>query len=458
MGEMSFSEKEIQALRKDALAHVIPHFANNASLAKLPRIYTRGQGCYVWDIEGKRYLDTFASLLTTVCGHGRAEIIDAIREQLKLLEFWPNFEDAFTVPLIKLAKKLAEILPGDLGVSFFVNSGSEANETALKMARQYHVARGNPHRYKVIARRNSYHGTTLGGISATGLPWFRTYFEPLLPGFLFAPPAYDGIEVAGEPPAALRDPLAAMEQMIEWENAGSVAAVIMDPLPGSNTGFPVPPKGYLESVRALCDKHDILLIFDEVQTGFGKTGKWFACEHWNVVPDIITLGKGFSAGYVPLGAAVTTPRVANYFTQRPGQELRTGSTYGGHSIACAAALATIGVIEKEHLVDRAAEMGEYLKNGLSKLRKYPIVGDVRGLGLLLAVELAQDAKAKKKFDPALGVGRWIGDWCFEHGMIMRNNGEILVAAPALTITKEEVDTVLGLLDQALAAAMQHFKL
>jgi taurine--2-oxoglutarate transaminase len=298
----------------------------------------------------------------------------------------------------------------------------------------------------------------LGGISATGLPWFRTYFEPLLPGFLFAPPAYDGIEVAGEPPAALRDPLADMERMIEWENANSVAAIIMDPLPGSNTGFPVPPKGYLESVRALCDKYDILLIFDEVQTGFGKTGKWFACEHWNVVPDIITLGKGFSAGYVPLGAAVTTPRVADCFTHKPGQELRTGSTYGGHSIACAAALATIGVIEKEHLVDRAAELGEYLKEGLNKLRKYPIVGDVRGLGLLLAVELMQDAKTKKKFDPALGVGRWIGNWCFEHGMIMRNNGEILVAAPALTITKEEVDTVLNLLDQSLAAAIEHFGL
>lgn len=458
MSEIVLSEQEKEALRKDAVTHVIPHFANNASLAKMPRIYMRGEGCYVWDIDGKRYLDTFASLLTTVCGHGRTEIIEAIEEQLKLLEFWPNFEDAFTVPLIRLAKKLAEMMPGDLSVSFFVNSGSEANETALKMARQYHAARGEPHRYKVIARRNSYHGTTLGGISATGLPWFRAYFEPLLPGFMFAPPAYDGIQVAGDPPAADFDPLAAMERMIEWEGPNTVAAIIMDPVPGSNTGFPLPPKGYLKGVRAFCDKHGILLIFDEVQTGFGKTGKWFACEHWNVVPDIMAIGKGFSAGYVPLGADVTTPKVADYFTKAPGQELRTGSTYGGHSIACAAALANIAVIEKEHLVERAASMGEYLKGELNKLRKYPIVADVRGIGLLLAVELMQDPKTKKRFDPKLGVGRWIGDWCFEHGVIMRNNGEILVMAPALTITKEEVDTVLALLDQAIAAALEHFGL
>lgn len=456
MRDAIFTEEEIETLRKNALAHVIPHFANNASLAQMPRIYTRGEGCYVWDIDGRRYLDTFASLLTTVCGHGRREVIEAITQQLELLEFWPNFEDAFTVPLIRLAKKLAEIMPGDLSVSFFVNSGSEANETALKMARQYHVERGEPQRYKVIARRNSYHGTTLGATSGTGLPWFRAFFEPLLPGFLFAPPAYDGIRVAGEPPHADFDPLEAMGRIIEWEGPKTVAAVIMDPIPGSNTGFPLPPKGYLQGVRNLCDKYGILLIFDEVQTGFGKTGKWFACEHWNVVPDIIAIGKGFSAGYVPLGAAVTTPKVAEHFTKAPGHELRTGSTYGGHCLACAAALANIATIEKEHLVERAATMGEYLKCQLNKLRTYPVVADVRGLGLLLAIELMADPKTNKKFDPKLGVGRWIGDWCFARGMIMRNNGDILVMAPALTISKQDIDTAFGLLDQAIPAAMKHF--
>jgi len=458
MSNTVLSESEKEKLRKDALAYVIPHFANNASLAKMPRIYTRGEGCYVWDIDGKRYLDTFASLLTTVCGHGRPEILAAINAQLGQLEFWPNFEDAFTIPLIKLGRKLAGIMPGDLAVSFFVNSGSEANETALKMARQYHAERGEPHRYKVIARRNSYHGTTLGGLSATGLAWFRAYFEPLLPGYRFAPPAYDGLRVGTDPPCPDYDPLAEMERMVEWEGPKTVAAVIMDPIPGSNTGYPLPPNGYLEGVRALCDKHGILLIFDEVQTGFGKTGKWFACEHWNVVPDIMTIGKGFSGGYVPLGAAVTTPKVAELFTKTPGHELRTGSTYGGHPIACAAALATIEVIEKENLVERAATLGEYLKRELVKLRKYPMVGDVRGLGMLLAVELMADPKTGKRFDPKLGVGRWVGDWCFEHGVIVRNNGEILVMAPALIITKDQIDTVIGILDQAIRAAIEHFRL
>ncbi len=175
-------------LARDARRHVIPHFASNADLDRGPKIFARGDGCYVYDLDGRRYFDSFATLLTTVCGHTRPEVTEAVHEQMQTLEFFPNYGDAFTVPLVELARKLAQVMPGELAVSFFVNSGSEANESALKMARQYHVACGQPHRYKVIARQGSYHATTLGGISVTGLPWFREYFEPLIPGGIFAPP------------------------------------------------------------------------------------------------------------------------------------------------------------------------------------------------------------------------------------------------------------------------------
>ena len=232
MENQNFTKEQIQELENDALKYIIPHFASNAALAKGPKIFTKGQGCYVYDINGKKYLDAFASLLTTICGHHRTEIKKAVLDQMNELEFFPNYVDTFTLPLIKLAKKLAEIMPGDLSVSFFVNSGSEANETALKMARQYHRQKGRPNRYKVVARRHSYHATTLGGTSVTGIPWFREYFEPLMPGAVFAPPVKCcECELELNYPECKLACLMAMEKLIQWEGPESVSAVIMDPTP-----------------------------------------------------------------------------------------------------------------------------------------------------------------------------------------------------------------------------------
>jgi adenosylmethionine-8-amino-7-oxononanoate aminotransferase len=459
MPGQAFSPDQIAAIKRDAVAHILPHFADNAELAKGPKVFLRGEGCYVYDIEGNRYLDTFASLLTTICGHHRPEIKAAVLEQMDQLEFFPNYVDTFTMPLIDLARKLADIMPGELSVSFFVNSGSEANETALKMARQYHRQRGQPQRYKVLARRHSYHATTLGGTSATGILWFREHFEPLLPGILFAPAARCAeCDLQLKHPECRLGCLRALEGLIECEGADTISAIIMDPIPGSNIGYPLPPDGYLRGVRDLCDKHGILLIFDEVQTGFGKTGKWFACEHWNVVPDIMTIGKGFTGGYIPLGAAVTTPKVADVFRGKPGLELRSGSTYGGHTVACAATLANIRILEQERLVERAVQTGIRLKAELEKLYKYPLVGDVRGIGVLWAVELMANRQTRQKLDPQWGVGSFVRQWCWEHGMILRNNGNILVTAPALVISDEEIDFLINTLDGALAAATSKFPL
>jgi len=440
---MNLSAKEKERLKKSALKYVIPHFASNTELAKGAKIFTRGEGCYVYDIDGKKYFDSFATLLTTVCGHNRPEVTQAVKQQMELLEFFPNYVDAFTVPLIKLAEKLAGLMPGELSVSFFVNSGSEANETALKMARQYHVENGEPHRYKFIARKDSYHATTLGGGSVTGLTWFREYFEPLLPGCVFVSAARkrdcpkDMLEKD-----YTKSLLAELEETIKFENPKTIAGMIMDPLPGSNTGYPLPPEGYLKGVREICDKYGIVLIFDEVQTGFGKTGKWFFCEHENVVPDIMTIGKGFTGGFIPLGATVTTPKIADVFRKVPGHEFRSGSTYGGHTAACAATIANLEIIENEKLVENAAITGKYLGEKLLKLqKKYKFIKEVSGIGLLWVVTLNVDKK--------LGIGGKIRDWCWQNGMILRNNGDILVLAPSLIITKKEVDLILEKIDGAL---------
>ena len=456
----TWTAEEKASLLEDAAKYVIPHFASNAELAKGAKIFTRGEGCYVYDLDGQKYLDTFATLLTTVCGHNRPEVTRVVAEQMALLEFFPNYVDTFTVPLIELSRKLADIMPGDLEVSFFVNSGSEANETALKMARQYHVERGERHRYKFIARRDSYHATTLGGSAVTGLTWFREYFEPLMPGAIFAPAARDCDRPAGVSSAAYGQTcLAQLEDVISYEGADTIAGLIMDPIPGSNTGYPLPPEGYLEGVRELCDTHGLVLIFDEVQTGFGKTGKWFACEHWGVVPDIMTIGKGFTGGFVPLGAAVTTPKIAEVFRRGPGTEFRSGSTYGGHTVACAAALENIRIIEREGLVANAVDMGAYVKAGLDRLRqRHQIVGEASGIGLLWALKLVADPATGAPLDPDLEVGSWIRDWCYKHGMILRNNGDILVLAPSLTITREEADLILGKMDEAIACASREFGL
>jgi len=452
MAHSGWTEEEKARLREDALRLIIPHFASNTELARGPKIIVRGEGCYVWDIEGRRYFDSFATLLTTVCGHGRPEVIEAVTKQMQLLEFFPNYVDTFTVPLIELARKLEELMPGDLGVSFFVNSGSEANETALKMARQYHRERGEPRRYKFLARRDSYHATTLGGGAVTGLRWFREYFEPLMPGVLFVSAARER-----DKPAHLssreysQQLLTEIERVIQDEGPQTIAGFIMDPLPGSNTGFPRPPEGYLQGVREICSRYGILLIFDEVQTGFGHTGRWFYCQHEGITPDIMTIGKGFTGGFIPLGAAVTTPQVAEVFRRGPGSEFRSGSTYGGHTVACAATLANMEIIEREGLVDNARQQGAYIHEQLEALRKnYPFVSEVSGIGLLWALRL--------NVDPAWHVGSYIREWSYQQGMILRNNGDILVIAPPLCITRAETDYMLGMFEAALAAAQKHFGL
>lgn len=447
-----YSKTEIAEIKNYAVKHICPHYGVNADIDTHPKVYVKSDDCYVYDIEGRKYLDTFGSLLTTICGHNNKKIIEAIYKQINVLDFFPNFGDHYCLPMVELSKKLQKVLPEELSAFFYVNSGSEANETALKIAQQYHIERGDTKRYKVISRHGSYHGTTLGVVSATGLPWFTEKFASMhIPGFVQAPAARCAhCELGLEYSSCGMKCLSELENVIIENGPETISAIIMDPLPGSNTGYPIPPKGYLEGVRALCDKYGILLIFDEIQTGFGKSGEMFICQYFAVTPDIITLSKAITNGYIPLGVVAMKQEIYDLFRSAPGKELRSGSTFGGHNVACAAAIACLDYIEEYKLLNNVKVMSAYIQDRVKQLMTvYPFIGAVHGVGLLLAVELCSDRERLKPLDPSWKVGNFINNYCYENGLIMRNNGDIIVIAPPLTFTKEHADTMLNTFEEAL---------
>ncbi len=456
--KIEYSEKT-RALQADAARYILFSLSDYGDIERSGiKVIERGEGCFIYDADGRRYLDTFAALLTSVCGHGRPEVHEAILAQLRQIEFYPIYHDCLTPVVITLAQRLAALAPGELEVSFFVSDGSDATESAIKLARQYFWDRGEPQRRKIVYRRNSYHGASAAALAATGLQWFREPQEPLGPGFVpvMAPHPYR-CELGLDPEASARAALRQTEAVIAQEGPHTIAAMILDPIPGSNTGFPVPPPFYLPELKALCDRHGILTIYDEIQVGMGKTGKLFCCEHWGVVPHFLCLGKGFAAGFAPMSVVLTTATIADTF-RRPGHDFRHGYTYAGHPVSAAAALAVLDIFEQEQLVERAARMGSYLAQRLHELYRYPMVGDVRGMGLLQAVELVADRETRERFDPAMDVGGFIRDHCYRNGMILRNNGDILVLAPPLVVTEDIIDEVVGNISAGIVAAMDRFEL
>ncbi|MBM3497624.1 MAG: aspartate aminotransferase family protein [Armatimonadetes bacterium] len=451
--DIQYSERT-QALQQEAMRYILWSLGHYEDVVRSGvKIIARGEGCYIYDADGRRYLDTFASLLTTIVGHHRPEVHAAMLEQMRQIEFYPIYHDCLTPVVIELAKRLAELAPGDLEVSFFVSDGSDATESAIKLARQYFWERGEKGRQKVLFRRNSYHGCSFGAMSATGLPWFREPQEPLNPGFVpvMAPHPYR-CELGLDPEESARTALRNTAAVINWEGPHTIAAMILDPIPGSNVGYPVPPDFYLPELKALCDRHGILTIYDEIQVGMGKTGRMFCCEHWGVVPHFLCLAKGFTGGFAPMGAVLTTAEIADVF-RRPGHEFRHGHTFAGHPVSAAATLAVLDILERENLVEHAAQMGEHLGERLQGLYRHPIVGDVRGKGLLMAVELVADRETRRPLDPALGVGGIVRDYCYRNGMIVRNNGDILVLAPPLTITADLLDEIVDTIEAGIVAAM-----
>ena len=352
----------------------------------------------------------------------------------------------------ELARLLAEVTPGNLTMSFFTNGGAEANENAVKLARWY------TGRHKIVARYRSYHGATAGAITLTGDPR-RWPAEPGMPGLVRILDPYTYRCPAGHPdPCPVCSGAPHLEEMLQYENPETVAAVILETVVGTN-GIIVPPEGYLRSVREVCDRHGILLILDEVMAGFGRTGRWFACEHWDVVPDILTVAKGINSGYVPLGAMVISEPIAEWIGSR---YFAGGLTYSGHPLACAAGVASIEAFREEGIVENAAALGEVLGRRLPQLaERHPSIGDVRGLGLFWGLELVRDRATREPLvpfnasgDAAAPVNRLVKA-ALERGLYLFVHWNVVIVAPPLTITREELDEGLAVLDEVLALADEY---
>jgi adenosylmethionine-8-amino-7-oxononanoate aminotransferase len=366
-----------------------------------------------------------------------------------------------SLPMVELSKKLEKLMPGNLSAFFYVNSGSEANETALKIARSYHLQRGEPERVKIISRYGSYHGTTLGVTAATGLSYFTEPYQPMIPDYYIKAVGANcsHCHLGLKKETCSMDCFTALQKVIEDNDPKTISALIMDPIPGSNTGYPIPPEGYMQKVRELCDKYGIILIFDEIQTGIGKSGYMFASEYLGVTPDIMTLSKAITNGYIPLGVVAMRQDIYDLFRSAPGRELRSGSTFGGHNVACAAAIACLDYIEEYKLLDNVKVISNCIKERVAKLMdKYPIIAAIHGVGLLLAIELAADRKDLTPLNPEYKVGSFINEYCYEHGLIMRNNGDIIVIAPPLTFKKEHVDIMMDTFENAVKEAIKKFNL
>jgi len=405
------------------------------------------EGRYFWDYEGKRYLDFASQLVNVNIGHQHPRLIAAIKEQAdRLATIGPPMANESRS---RLGRMLAEIAPGDLSMSFFTNSGAEANENAIKLARLY------TGRHKIIARYRSYHGATHGGITLTGDPR-RWPNEPGMPGVVRMLDPYTYRCPAGHPdPCPVCTGAPHLEEILQYEGPHTVAAVFLETVTGTNGVVP-PPDGYLQSIREVCDRHGILLVLDEVMAGFGRTGRWFACENWDVVPDIVTVAKGINSGYVPLGAMIFRKPIADWVrdTFFPG-----GLTYAGHPLACASAVASIEAFREEGVVENAAEVGSYLGERLRALAEtHPAIGEVRGLGCFWGVELVKNRDTREMLVPYNASGEAaapvtrLSKAALERGLYLMTHWNVIMVVPPLTITREEVDEGIASLDEALAIA------
>ncbi len=425
-----------------------------------PIVIERGEGCHIWDTDGNRYLDALAALYCVNIGYGPwPEIAEAAAEQLGRLPFFTNWVGYATPPALELAEKLTELVPIDVGRVFFVSGGSEAVETALKVARQYHRLRGEPTRYKFVTRRSAYHGTTMGALSVNGNAALRAQFEPLLPGCLRAPMPYRyRCPYCSDRPACTLQCADEIDAIIAAEDPLTVAAVILEPVQNSG-GSITPPPGYFERVREICDAHGVLLVADEVICGFGRVGDWFGATRYGIEPDIMTLAKGITSAYAPLGAVVATPQVIEPFFEEATRFFLHGITFGGHPVSCAIALANLEIMEREDLVGNVRRhMGEF-RAAFERLRDdHPMVGDVRGDGFFYSLELVKDKRTKETFAPAERddlIKRFIVPRARERGVYTRVDDRAETAAqfsPPLVAGPAELEEFLGVLRPVLDEA------
>jgi hypothetical protein len=447
-------------LQEKARRHLWLHFSRLAAYAErdIP-VFVRGEGVHLFDDTGKRYLDGLSGLFVVQIGHGRRELAEAAASQAERLAYYPIWSAAHPAA-VELAARIAGLAPGDLNRVFFTTGGSEAVESAWKLARAYFRAIGQPGRTKVIARTLAYHGTTMGALSITGLPAIKNAFEPLVPGVAhvantnrfrssFAP------EVTADDDRFADACADAIEQAIVAEGPETVCAVYLEPVQNTGGCFP-PPPGYFPRVREICDRHGVLLVSDEVICGFGRLGLLFGSEVYGIEPDLVTVAKGLTSGYFPLSAVILSERV--WSVLRAGSPevgaFAHGFTYSGHPVGAAAAMANLDVLLGEDMVGNSARTGAYLEECLREhLGSHPLVGDLRGLGLIAGVELVADRASRRAFDPALKVAQQVAARCLEDGLIVRALpvGHVIALSPPLCITRGEVDRVVDGLGRAIRA-------
>src|SRR3954468_2677551 len=427
---------------------------HSSSTSARPTILVRGEGSRVWDQDGNAYVDALAGLFCMNAGYGRREIVEAVAAQMLDISFVSPFSFP-NLPQIKLAGELAKISPmGSKTRSFFVTGGSEAVETALKLAKSYQRKRGFADRHKTISRRVAYHGTTMGALSVNGLTGVRNGFGPLVPGARHVPLPHryrcDYCALAAQCSGTCADEI---ERLIEFEGPETIAAIIMEPVQNS-VGAIVPPPGYLQRVRQICDHHGILMIADEVICGFGRVGDWFGSSALGVAPDIMTCAKGITSGYAPLGAVMVRKEVADAFIGDEGDKFMHGITFGGHPASCAAALANIAIIEREQLHERARTMGDYMIRELrAAVGEHPNVGDIRGMGMFMALELVYDQRTKQPLEEPNLMG-WLSDQFKRRGLICRADDRldpVIQLAPPLNIPQEDADQVVAIVADVIHA-------
>ncbi|QTD40908.1 aspartate aminotransferase family protein [Sporosarcina sp. Te-1] len=427
---------ELAELDKKHFIHPTTSFKQHQEQG--PRfIFTEGKGIYLKDVRGKTVIDGLSSLWNVNIGHGREELGEAAAKQMKRLAFSSTFATNSHEPVIELAELVASMAPGDLTATFFTSGGSEANDTAFKTVRYYWQLKGKPEKKKIISRKKSYHGVSVGASSATGLPGFRD-FPSLAPDFLYVDSSIE-----------------ALKELIETEGAETVAAFISEPIQGSG-GVNPPPEGYFKEVRALCDANDILFIADEVITGFGRTGKTFGMEHFDVVPDVMVIAKGITSGYAPLGGMVLSEKLRSELVDLSDGIFMHGYTYSGHPMCCAVALENLRILKEEHLYENVRQMGEAFQKGFAWLQeRHEVIGNARGIGLLGAIEIMKDQETKTRFDEPVSVK--VIEEALNHGLLGRSiiyeGQDTLAFAPPFCITNEEVEKIITIIDESLTVVL-----
>lgn len=439
-------------------AHFLHPFTDPKALHEFgTRIITRADGVWLWDSDGNKILDGMAGLWCVNLGYGRRELIEAATAQLQELPFYNSFFKTAHPPVLALAALLAEVTPPQFNHVFFTNSGSEANDTIVRMVRRYWDVLGQPQRKIIISRWSGYHGSTVAGASLGGMPAMHAQGDLPIPGIVHIdPPYWYGLGGALEPAEFGLKAAGWLEAKILELGPARIAAFIGEPIQGAG-GVIIPPESYWPEVDRICKKYGVLLISDEVICGFGRTGRWFGCETFGFEPDLMTLAKGISSGYLPLGGVMVGAKVAAVMIN--AGEFNHGYTYSGHPTCCAVAERNIRILRDERVIERvASDVGPYLQAGLRSLGDHPLVGEVRGIGLIGALELVKDKATRARFMPVGDVGTICRDFCFKEGLIMRAVGDTLIIAPPLVITRDEIDELLSRARRCLdltAAVLRH---